>query len=82
MSSALTVSGKASPAFGQANANFSVFIDCISNQLLKKMNNDDLNLHLHEQIVRLASLLLTVFQIIAFQITQILQTVLIQQCIV
>ena len=60
MSSALTVSGEASPTFGPANANFPVFIDCIRNQLLKKMN-DDLNLYLHYQIVGLASLLLTAF---------------------
>ena len=30
------ISGKASPTFGHANANFSVFIDRIRSQLLKK----------------------------------------------
>ena len=29
-------SGKASPTFGHANTNFSVFIDCMRNQFLKK----------------------------------------------
>ena len=45
----LAIGGEASPTFGHANANFSVFIDRIRNQFLKtEMNNDnDLNLHLH-----------------------------------
>ena len=30
------ISGEASPTFGHANANFSVFIDCIRNQFLQK----------------------------------------------
>ena len=33
---AVTVSGEASPTFGHANSNFSVFTDCIRNQFLKK----------------------------------------------
>ena len=32
----LAISGDASPTFGHANANFSVFIDRIRNQFLKK----------------------------------------------
>ena len=32
----LAISGEASPTFGHANANFSVFIDRIRNQFLKK----------------------------------------------
>ena len=32
----LATSGEASPTFGHANANFSVFIDHIRNQFLKK----------------------------------------------
>ena len=45
-----TNSGEVCSTFGHTNANFSVFIDRIRNQFLKKMNNDyDLNLHLHDQ---------------------------------
>ena len=32
----LAISGEASPTFGHANANFSVFVDRIRNQFLKK----------------------------------------------
>ena len=31
-----TISGEANPTFGHANANFSVFIDRIRNQFVKK----------------------------------------------
>ena len=51
-------SGEASPTFGHTNANFSVFTDHIKNQFLQKMNDNDLNMHLHDKIVGLASLLL------------------------
>ena len=36
---------------------FSVFTDHLKNQFLKKMNDNDLNMHLHDKIVGLASLL-------------------------
>ena len=46
----INYSGEASPTFGHANANFSVFIDRMRNQF-KEMNDDnDLNFHLHDQI--------------------------------
>ena len=39
-------SSEASPTFGHANANFSVFIERIRNEFLPEMDNDnDLNLH-------------------------------------
>ena len=44
-------SGEASSTFGHANANFSVFVDRIKESISKEMNNDnDLNLHLHDQM--------------------------------
>ena len=45
-------SGEASPTFGHANANFSVFVDRIYKESIsKEMNNhSDLNLHLHDQM--------------------------------
>ena len=46
LNKSINASGEASPTFGHANANYSVFIDRIRNQFLKKTNNDtDLNLH-------------------------------------
>ena len=46
LNKSVNASGETSPTFGHANANYSVFIDRIRNQFLKKTNNDiDLNSH-------------------------------------
>ena len=60
----LVISGEASPIFGHANAYFFCVYRPYKESISKEMNNDNaLNLHLHDQMMGLASVLLGMYVI-------------------